>query len=574
MTLRERWRALLEGPRLATKLAALAAALTAPSIFAGLCTEDYVFRAIARTPLSLDQINIFGGPDVPGAVRAGQEAGVLPWLAPETLRLSFWRPLSSLTHRFDYRVLGDAVPLMHLESIALYALLVFVATRLCARWLEPAWVAGLAALLFAIDDAHGHAVGWLANRNAILAGVFGFAALLFHDRWRRSGDRRGAVLAPLCLALAFVSGEIALGVLGYFLAHALTFEPRGRRASALAPAFGVTAAWAFAYRSLDHGTRSSGTYLDPLRAPGEYLRELPERLGTQLLGQLGFPPADAWTFFGDRAHWALALGGFVALAGVAVALGRDLTVRDSKGAVLRFAAMGMILSLLPACATFPSDRTLLFAGLGASILLAHALGRAANRESRAARVLGAVWVTLHLVVAPLLLPLRSLTMTAYHNRVARAAESAYALVKSADERLVVVNAPDYYFCSLLRILRVRAAGEDAPPMICLAGTLSDVDLARIDDNTLEVRSSVGFLSEPFNRIYRSRRNPMHVGQRVFVGTAEAEVTAVNAGGEPLAASFRFIWPLDSEKLKLVSYRDGLYRPMAPPGPGQVLRVGR
>ena len=168
MTALERWRAFLEGERLPLAAAAVAAFLTGSSLFGGLATEDYVFRAATRAPFSWSNVNLFGGPDVPGAVLAGKEAGVLPWLASESLRLSFWRPVSSLSHQLDYRLFGDTAWLMHLESVLLYALLAFLTARLYARLVEPRWVGGLAALLFALDDAHGHAVGWISNRNAVL----------------------------------------------------------------------------------------------------------------------------------------------------------------------------------------------------------------------------------------------------------------------------------------------------------------------------------------------------------------------------------------------------------------------
>lgn len=567
------WRGFVESDRLPSRLALLAALLTAPSLFAGLATEDYVFRAATRTPFSWSAVNLFGGPDVPGAVRAGQESGVLPWLASDALRLSFWRPLTSLTHQLDYRVLSGAVPLMHLESIALYGLLAFLSAKLLFRWVESRAVAGIAALLFAIDDAHGHAVGWLANRNAVLATVFGVAALLAHERWRRDGWKPGAWLSPALFGLGLLSGEMGLGALAYYLTRTLFLEPRGRRLGALLPVGLVTAAWALAYRELGHGTFGSGVYIDPSRSPGEYLRELPARLGAHLLGQLGAPPADAWTYLGDRAHFALALGGFAFLALAVIGAFPALAARGERGARVRFAVSGMLLALLPVCATFPSDRTLLFAGLGGCVLVAHVLEIGRENPALGRRALSWGFAALHVGLAPLLLPIRSLTMTAYHASVMRAASSAFAPITRSDERLVVVNAPDYYFCSLLRLMRLHAAGHPVPPSICLAGTRERVELRRVDEQAVSLRTPKGFLSEPFDRIYRSPSEPMPVGSSVFVGSAEASVDAVDARGVPTAATFRFIWPLDSPKLHFVEYRDGEYREISAPKPGEVRVVG-
>jgi len=565
------WKRRLLEPR---NLALLAAVLTAPALGAGLATEDYVFRSTTRLPFSWSSVNLFGGPDVPGAAQVGREAGVLPWLSSDSLHLSFWRPLASLTHQFDYRLLGRAVPLMHLESLLLYALMVFLVARLVRRWLQPGWLAGLAALAFAIDDAHGHAVGWLSNRSALLAGVFGIGALYAHDRWRRDGARFALPLSLSLMALALLSGEIALGAVAYIAAHALFLEAKGRRVEAFAPMGVLTLVWGLIYRGLGHGTRGSGLYIDPIAAPREYLAQLPLRAGALLLGQLGAPPADAWVFLGDRSHIALALGGLAVLSLTLIALGDELLARDERGGALRFAAGGMLLSLLPIAATFPSDRTLIFTGLGASILVARVVSRAYERKGRLARVVGGAFVVLHGVVAFALLPVRTLTMARYHSVLARSARSAYETVHARDERLVVLNAPNYYYCSLFRLLRLFADEADAPPMTCLLGTLDRAELTRVDDNTFELRTSHGYLSEPFDLLYRSRNEPMRVGQTVFVGTAQAEVTAVDARGTPTRATFRFIWPLDSGKLHFVEYRDGVYREIEAPKAGRAVFIGR
>ena len=55
--------------------------------------------------------------------------------------------------------------------------------------------AGLAVLLYAIDDAHGLPFGWTANRNAVLAGTdVRFMASVEGHRPVRVGDRQGVVL--------------------------------------------------------------------------------------------------------------------------------------------------------------------------------------------------------------------------------------------------------------------------------------------------------------------------------------------------------------------------------------------
>ena len=336
----EQWRRLLESPRLPWLAALTAGLLCTPSLFAGLATEDYVFRAASRAPLGWSTLNVFGGPEAPGATVTDRTQGILPWLAPDDFHIAFWRPLSSLTHQLDYRMLEGAPWLMHLESILLFIALVYVAARLYRRLFEAPQVAGLATLFFALDDAHGQAVGWLANRNAILAGLFGLVALFFHDRWRRDGWRPGAALAPLALALSLLSGELGLGALGYFVAHALFLDPGRRRYWACLPAFAVTLAWALVYRALGYGARGSGLYLDPLRDPLTFLQALPDRFGTLCLGQLAFPPADVWSWLHDGPRTLLPIAG-LALMACLVGL-----VRRASAAT-HFCLLGGAAALLP-----------------------------------------------------------------------------------------------------------------------------------------------------------------------------------------------------------------------------------
>lgn len=555
-----RWRRWLEGPRTPLGLALLACLLSAPALGAGLATEDWVLRDNAMRPVS-EGVNLYATLRSAAEVQVAQTAGTLPWLASPDLRLSFFRPVASLWLRFDYRVLGDAAWLMHLESIALYGALVYFAARLFRQLLPQSFVAGLAALVYAVDDAHGHAVGWLANRNALLAAVFGVLAVGAHHRWRSEGLRRDAWLAPLWLVLALGSSELGLGALGYLVAYAAFVDQRPRRFAALAPAAAVGLGWATLYRALGHGTAGSEIYLDPWRAPLAFAAELPGRLGALALGQLAYPPADSWVTRGDGAHLSLALGGSAALVVLAA-----LALRH--GPVARFAFTGMLLSLVPAAATAPSDRTLFLSGLGAALCLAAVLARAAEGAARWLVALALPIGVLHLVVAPVLLPWRTLSMSRFHERVARASESAYANVISGDELVVALGAPDHYFCSLLRPLRRHLGRGPAPPVACLAATSGRIEVERVDDHALSLRAPGGFLEPPFNRIFRSRRQVFRSGERVYIRTLEAEVTEVSPRGEPVAVTFRFNWPLDSEKLRFVSFDGERFVPEPLPRAGE------
>ncbi|MBK7583440.1 MAG: hypothetical protein IPI67_25020 [Myxococcales bacterium] len=572
MTLESRCRDWLASPSVPFRVALLGFVLLLPSLAAGLATEDWIIRELSLRPVSASTLNLYATLTSKADVLGAQREGLLPWFASPDLRLAFWRPLASLSAFIDYRVLGDAVWLMHLESIALYAGLVFLVARLYRRLMSDPWLSGLAALLFAVDDAHGRTVGWLANRNALLSALFGVAALLCHDRWRRHGSRKDALLAPLLLAGALLSGELGLSVVAYLAAHALFLDRGPRRVFALLPSVAVVGVWAGVRRALGVVTQGSGIYLDPLASPAEYFSELPHRLGALLGGQLAHPPADSWVIDGDASHRWLLLGGLVVAALLFLQLRPALAKSSARAASLRFAFTGMLLSLLVPAATFPSDRMLLISGVGASMCLAQAIGVALEASALHTKAVAAGFALMHLVAAPALLPWRALTMSRYHERVVAGSESAYASVVTGDDVVVALNAPDHYYCSLLRAMRHHVGRGPTAPVICLAATRGPVTVSRLDDNAVVVEVPEGFLAEPLNRIFRSRREPLRAGAQLYAGNFEAIVTQATASGEPTAASFRFNWSLSSAKLRFVTFEGERFVPVVLPAVGGTVRL--
>src|SRR3972149_6642713 len=86
------------------------------------------------------------------------------------------------------------------------------------------WVAGLAGLLYVLDETNYFPVAFVANRNAVIALFFGLLAVLMHDKWRRESSIGGAVLACMFLALSLLSAEAGVATVAYNGAYALVFE--------------------------------------------------------------------------------------------------------------------------------------------------------------------------------------------------------------------------------------------------------------------------------------------------------------------------------------------------------------
>lgn len=571
---------LLLARRLPAGLAALATLLTLPALWTGWQFDDYIHRAILRArpgaaglgPATMELFSFLGGDSA--ATTAAVARGELAWWTLPEARQAFWRPLSGLTHWLDYQLWPDAPALMHLHSLAWLAALVAAVALLYRGLMGPTAAAGLAALLYAADDARGFAAAWLANRNALCAALFGTLAILAHARWRASGRRRALWWSLLWLGLGLLAGEAAVAALGYLAAYALWAEPapqalpglaaRARSALlSLAPALALTGLWRALYGAMGYGAWGTA-YLDPAAEPLRYAREALGRGPLLLLGQWTPLPAELSPFLAPREGRLLWGGALILLAGLAWVCWPLL--RADRQA--RFWATGMLLALPPACAALPANRLLFFVGLGAMGLLARlACAEGLGRARRAAlRVL----LVLHLGLGPLLLPL-----AAYSPALLGSAEAAIATLPAdpgvVGRELVVIAAPSVFGLSVLGQVRADA-GQPAPARaLLLAPGLAGVRVERPDAATLVLRPAGGYLLG-FDSVFRAPWHPMAPGQQVRLGGVTATVLALTADGRPAAAAFHFGGPLEGPGRQLLVWRRGAYAPFTPPEVGEAVWV--
>jgi hypothetical protein len=289
-----------------------------------------------------------------------------------------------------------------------------------------------------------------------------------------------------------------------------------------------------------------------------------------LMGQLAAPFSDTWTHAGPYAQgfivfWAAIVLWFLGRLGWPL-------LRDVRSA--RFWLAGMLLSLPPACATFPEDRLLLFAGVGAFplivLLVQSLLERAQPTPKRVTteRLVAGALLFLHGFVGPALLPARSLHMRRYDERVQAAGRSAFGLAKGkATDALFVVNGEDFYFTGMMAITRVARGEPTTLRMTTLAGTLEPMTLRRLDDRRLLVRPRSGFVSRVFDRLYWSRAAPFRRGSTLDLTGIDVTIAEVNQWGEPLAAVFAFALPLDSSAYHWVVWKGDRYERFVLPAIG-------
>lgn len=162
-------------------------------------------------------------------------------------------------------------------------------------------------------------------------------------------------------------------------------------------------------------------------------------------------------------------------------------------------------------------------------------------------------------------------MARFQDRLERASSTAFQRMSSRDHYLVVLNAPDYYFCKMLREVHWAAGHQNTAPHLCLVGHRGPLEITTIDPHGIEVRTT-GLLERPFSRLYRSADRPMQPGDTLRLHRAQIRVLEVDADGQPTRILFRLAWPLGSPAMPFVVWKAGEYVAFDPPPVGESVVV--
>jgi len=565
----------VESAHAARRSIALAALLLLPCLGVGLVLDDFVL-AVKAAPETLlpslpsQPLELFtfttGDPARNAALM--DEAALLPWWSEPCHLNAFFRPLSALTHVLDFRLWPGSPALMHLHSLLWFLVL------LCALWhayrtLQPGLplVAALGFWLYAVDDAHGATVGWIANRNALVSASLALPALALHHRAAEGGGGSRSWLAALCVALGLCAGEAAMCVVGYLAAYALCLDRRalGTRLWSLVPYAALFIAHRALYRALGLGSFGSSGYHDPLHEPVAFLATLGYNLPLLLSAELFVPIADL-AFWGDvRARSMLWLWSMLSLAALAWLM-RGLLARDRSA---RFWALGMLLSAVPVSASLPGERLLIPIGFGAAPLLARVfdelglLHAVSPSLSAARRALGQALVILHVVVAPLLLPIRAHSFAPV-GQLMRRLDAALPRTAAVRQQIaVVLNAPFNIMLNYIQVSRALYGVPRPGHLYWLSTASSETQIERVGPNVLQVTPQEGFLRRPEDTHYRANAHDLPLGARLQRAGMQVEIAALTADARPASVRFHFDEPLESPRYLFYVFRSGELVPYRP-----------
>jgi len=561
----------------------VAIGLVLPSLGAGLLIDDYhhkLFFSGSDSPAGLldSPLDLFRFFDAdPERSEKLLDFGLLPWWTTEGAKAAFWRPLTSLTHCLDYALWPDTPALMHAQSILWYGLLALLVTLLYRRVAPTAAIAGVAAVLFALDHTHSIPVGFLANRNAVIAATFGVLTLLAHDRYRRERSALVLLGAIVFLAASLLSAEAGIATVAYLAAYALFLDrgPWKSRVGSMLPYLAVVVLWRLLWNGLDYGVENLGVYIDPLREPLRYAAAVCNRAPLLLLAQYLGPPSDIALMMpppGTKILWLVALVFLVFFGVLLIPL-----LRQDR--VARFWTLGMLLSILPISATFPSDRLLTFTSIGAMGLIAQFLAatfgpRSGLRDARpwrlAAVPLAYLFVLVHAVIAPPILMARSWQPMVPKSFIQQ------MMIGPLDEAvetqdLIVVNPPLAFVTGTGAFVW---ADEQTPfprrLRLLTSSLFRPVDVSRPDAQTLVVRPQYGYYAWVFDALFRHPEDTFRVGDRVTLSGMTVEIREVTGDGRALEAAFIFPVPLEDPSLRWMQYAPDGFGPFTPPPVGQTV----
>lgn len=551
-------------------IAALAGVLLGSTVLlTGLSADDYhQFDHAIDSPFSLLRRPVLS----PEIVRAAQDTGYMPWWASlDSQTPRQMRPLGAFFLWIDLRLWPNQAFPAHAHSLFMYFWLALAVGGLYRRLFRDAGptgpaTAGLAALMYAIDDAHGVTIGYIHERSRIIAVALVALACTAYVKQRQTGWRPGWYWGPIAFAAAVATYEAGILALAILIPYALILDeaPVRQRLQALAPYAVVAACWRAIYALNDFASAKSGMYADPLGEPARFARHVLEQFPIYLGSTLLAVPADPFLFFGPTKYW---IGWTVSLVSALVLLFclRDFLRRD------KFARFFLLVTLLgagPACAAFINDRLLMVAQIGGCGLAARFLATAFEERADAwRRPLVRVLVLCHLAVPVVLLPIRTMTMDWVFGRHQRAMFAVLDAMTDAHGRIVVlVNTPEM-ITALTPSLALQRRRLDAEGVIMLGATSERLVVTRPDASTLSLSPDDGYLSDRMSVFVRSTDDPFRVGDAVPVLGTTIEVAEITEDARPARVLFQGASALDGGEYLFLVWEDGNLRRFTVPSVG-------
>lgn len=550
-------------------------AVHAPGLWMGFYVDDHVHQLALDGELPLSPLGLYDFGERADWLAAEELGSGFPWWTAAGWKARFLRPIASATLWLDHALYGRWALGYHLTSLLWFALVLLLAHALYRALGLGVLASRLAVALLAVSGSTALPVGWIANRNSLVALAFLLLGVLCVARRAvpRSGDVLAGYACALCAALSKESG-----IVGFLLvALAALWPGPSERAAERSAArrriavLGVLLAVGYVavFVALGYGTRSA-FYATPWDQPVRYLGHLALLTASAALSFVTPLSADM-VLVAPIMATVLLVGGVV----VGAPLWAWIGTRVCRTQAAAFLGLWMVLTLLPEGGAPPSDRLLLASSVGACGwlgLLGDQLARGEVR-GRLARY-GATAVLLGAgPVSALALLFQGVAVTGMSNDLRSTILSADVGPPSLGRRDVLVLQGQSVLIpfAMASTWGVESADRQVRfwPIQCGRRGL---EWTRTDDRTLRLRSlDAPFLDSPFEIVYLTDRTPPRVDDVWRTGLFEARAVEVDDAGLR-TVELTFERSLDDPALRFLVPEEGRLVAITPPRPGQTRRI--
>jgi len=587
----------------------LAILLYLPFLFSGFFQDDYGFR-VQFSPQVDEEVkelwrtnlwNLYGfSSEVTSAkFTLGQEKGFSPWWASSQIKTNFFRPLSSLTLAFDYSLWPDTPLPPHVHSLLWFCLFILLAYKLYRSVSGSAIVAGISILLLVLDDVFTGPAGWISNRHAVVAMVFGVLCLWLYHRGVSQQKWSTLVGAYAIYAVALLASEMGLVTFAYLFAYFLVMDrnPWTDRIKRILPLVVITVIWRLIYTGLGYGASGTLLYIDPLLNPIDFLTQLLTRFPIILFSAVGLPVVDMLLAFSPHAAAVLAALCLV-LLGLLVLAAYPLLKTHRASA---FWAIGLLGAVVPLVSGIPQNRNLGLVSLGVMALAGQLFvdvatakkpGRLTTFQRILLRIVTPILLIMYLVVSPIMVMSNpGFTRTSAEDQ-ARAADFGSA-PELAEQHLYIINPPGAMTFMGGLLPRLFTDKPFPSSINYLSSGFAPVQVERLDAQTIIVTPEGGYTPLPgpivdeetgvvtqigLENVYRALdgfyynpQNPMQVGQEVTLSDVTVKVTRMTDDGRIAQTAFTFAQPLEDDRYIWLLWDEGTssYERVQMPSVGEI-----
>jgi hypothetical protein len=418
---------------------------------------------------------------------------------------------------------------MHIGLGLLYALTIVLCTRLLIGFSSTPVAAGIAMLLFAINDTHAYSVGWISAYNTVLCCMFGLIALLMHCHWRRRKSTLGLFLSVFAFLLSLLSSEGGLALMGYIVAYALFIEPGSwrKKTASIIPTTIIAIGYVLFYVIQDFGVKGSSTYLSPADDLWGTACAVLSNTAIMVVSEiLSIPPVTV-------------MFQFIGAAGVVIAVVLLVIMLFTLSSFLRsnrivaFFGTGMVLSIIPFTLGGAQDRLLLWAGLGAAGLLGELFTSSAVTVVKLQRVSAKTLLFTNTVMSLIFFIPILYVYTVFE-------VNAKALEKnSTSQNTIVLNTYGSFSFLYAPAIRSEKGGEWPEHFYYLYDGADTLTIKRASERTLLATTSKGWLATSAEQLSRSKYYPFSQGDTVKMKLMTAVIEDVSSDGRPISVRFTF-----------------------------------